>query len=126
LKIHHPRIGVFRGLRQLPQPVNLTRSYAYDPDAIGHRGNQEAAKGARIWLAAKLVPLTLRLERTLGWGGNGIASLFSWDPGNGAARKYLVAKTTINASPGAIASLKRERHTQNVRAATAAGNGDSG
>jgi hypothetical protein len=113
-------------LRRLPHPLNLARSYAFDPDAIGHNRNQDAAKEARIWLSAKLAPFNFRLERTLGWGGNGIASLFSWDPGNGAARRYIVAKATITGDAAALAALRRERNTQNVRGAYAARSGDFG
>ncbi|KAK4119551.1 hypothetical protein N657DRAFT_674818 [Parathielavia appendiculata] len=54
-----------------------------------------------------------RLERTLGWGGNGIASLFYVDPGNGAPRDYFVAKTCINPASRAAGALCEEKNMQN-------------
>ncbi|KAK4148579.1 kinase-like domain-containing protein [Chaetomidium leptoderma] len=89
-----PRRGWFRGLqRQLGRLRQLR--YGGRPNSIGHGFNRDDAKAARRRLQARAAPHDLRLERTLGWGGIGIATLFSRRILGKTRRDYFVAKCNI-------------------------------
>ncbi|KAK4098423.1 hypothetical protein N658DRAFT_509591 [Parathielavia hyrcaniae] len=106
--------GLFHGLRRLPGAVKLGPAWSVNVGRVGFAHNAAPARVARIWLSNTLWNVSARLERTLGWGGNGIASLFYIDYNNGAPRDYFVAKTCINRTLRAVASVAREKYYQNA------------
>lgn len=107
-----PRRGAFTGIRASHDNPGLRRYYS--SYALGGSVNYNNAKVARIRLSQRLRQHNLQLERTLGWGGNGIASLFYIDRGNGLPRDHFVAKCNIRPDPSAIVSLQREKEKTDV------------
>ena len=107
-----PKRGAFRGLRRRPGRPNLVEYHRHF--FLGGRNNMRDAKKARVRLERKLAPYRLQLERTLGWGGNGVASLFYLDRRDGTPRDYFVAKCSLDNSRRSINALEREREKQEV------------
>lgn len=105
-----PKRSFFRGLKQYTQ--RRPRPWAYDetanPLGVGNRDNAPDAKIARIRLQTKLLRYGLTLVHTLGWGGNGLAALFSLPGQNGRPTEYFVAKCPLRGSAAAIRLLQDE------------------
>jgi hypothetical protein len=81
---------------------------------IGLAHNKIEAKEARKRLERLVAPRQLRLVRTLGWGGNGIASLFSYTRSK-AVIDHFVAKHNISNTNYLDAHLlKEEERLQRV------------
>lgn len=108
-----PKRGWFRGVRSRPGRPKLDRILRRAPFSWGPEYSEEAAKAARLGLQRDLRRYGLRLHRTLGWGGNGIATLFYRDPDDGGPRDYFVAKCNLN--PAGVAHLDGERAMTDVR-----------
>ncbi|KAK3295081.1 uncharacterized protein B0H64DRAFT_362906 [Chaetomium fimeti] len=108
-----PKRGRYRGPRLLAGRWKGTH-FHWDPDDIGHHWNAEEAKLARQSLQRRLKVHKLHLERTLGWGGNGIASLYRFKPGPNAPVEHFVVKSVINPTESKVSSLKRERERHAV------------
>jgi hypothetical protein len=83
---------------------------------VGDQRNRHLARPARLRLQLRLAPYRLRLERTLGWGGNGIASLFSLlqTHPQGQVREYFVAKCSLRQTQSAIDAMRQEKSRQQV------------
>lgn len=61
----------------------------------------EAARGARATRRyLRSVGLDVRLLQVLGWGGNGVASLFGVHPGAGKAPRKVVVKSLLRSGEG--------------------------
>jgi hypothetical protein len=118
LLLQLPKRGWFRGLRD-PHRRPRYRPYREQPNplGLGDPRNRHLARPARLRLQLRLAPYRLRLERTLGWGGNGIASLFSLlqtDPQGQQVREYFVAKCSLRQTQSAIDAMKQEKSWQQV------------
>lgn len=113
-KIKLPKRGRYRGPGLLAGRWKGSR-FNWDPDEIGHHGSSKMAKRTRINLQRRLRGHQLHLERTLGWGGNGIASLYRFKRHPAGPAEYVVVKCNIN-SEASSRGLKREREVQRVGA----------
>lgn len=114
-----PKRGRYRGPGLLAGKWKGSR-FSWDPDYIGHHGNSETAKKTRIRLQRRLKAHNFNLERTLGWGGHGIASLYRFRRGLNRPVEYVVVKSNIDNNDSAEKSLIlknsliRERKAQEV------------
>ena len=82
---------------------------------VGFDHNKHQARTARMGLDAKLQPYRVQRVHTLGWGGHGIACLFTYMPVGGAAPEFFVAKCNLTQTPTARALLRNEKSKQMVR-----------
>ncbi|KAK3305278.1 uncharacterized protein B0T15DRAFT_531814 [Chaetomium strumarium] len=94
------------------RPKKYTYTEGANPLGVGFWYNRLAARQARIRLRQHLALYHLRLEQTLGWGGNGLACLFYLDNRNGGPREYFVAKCSIN--PQRAWVVRAEKQAQAV------------
>lgn len=107
--------NAFKGIRgpephQQPKTTEIERGEG----RIGLQESMHQAKDARKGLEQLVAPHRLSLVRTLGWGGNGIASLFSYTAANGET-DHFVAKHNIDNSQYLDAQLlKEEERRQRV------------
>lgn len=117
--IQIPRKGTFGRLRERPGRPRLEDKYFAHKFIIGHRHNEKPARAGRVRLGKRLAPYRLKLERTLGWGGNGVAALFYLDgvgdSFTGKGRDYFVAKCNINSDTHSTWVLQREKEFTAVR-----------
>jgi hypothetical protein len=81
---------------------------------IGLSHNKFAAKEARKRLERLVAPHQLRLVRTLGWGGNGIASLFSYATSKKNIDHFVAKHNVCNTEWLDAGLLKDEEALQRV------------
>ncbi|KAH6617370.1 kinase-like domain-containing protein [Chaetomium tenue] len=112
LTIKIPKRGRYRGPGLLSGKWKGSR-FNWDPDDIGTHTNSKEAKRARISLQRRLKAHNFHLERTLGWGGNGIASLYRFKRGPAGPVDYFVVKCNLD-SQKSLRGLRREREMQTV------------
>ncbi|KAH6842485.1 kinase-like domain-containing protein [Chaetomium sp. MPI-CAGE-AT-0009] len=108
-----PKRGRYRGPRLLAGRWKGGR-FTWDPDDIGYHGNADQAKLARQTLQRRLKFHKFHLERTLGWGGNGIASLYRFKSGPDSPVDRFVVKFPVHHRESVVSALKRERRRQAV------------
>ena len=114
-RLRLPKRGRYRGPGLLAGKWKGLR-FAWDPDDIGHRDNSAEAKRARIFIQRRLKAHKFDLERTLGWGGNGIASLYRFRRSPDRPVEYVVVKGNIDQRKSKEKRLIREREVQEVGA----------
>jgi cell division protein FtsB len=109
-----PKRGRYRGPGMLAGKWKGFR-FSWDADDIGHHGSSTQAKRARIRIQRRLKAHKFHLERTLGWGGHGIASLYRFRRGPDHTVEYVVVKCHIDQDNKLKeTSLIRERKVQEV------------
>lgn len=107
-----PRPGHFLGVAWLPPPLRTALFPARYRVGIPH--NQAQANQANERLKGQLEPYEMQFERILGWGGNGVAALFSRRQVGRRKRELFVAKCNIVNSQTAKEQLQTERAIQAV------------
>jgi hypothetical protein len=105
--------GRFQGVRPPRRGKPRLDKVGGDPGAIGHPVNERIARKAQRRLTRKVGSYGLDLVRTLGWGGNGIASLFQTRQGTIPAHTF-VAKCFIEKGRAYTRMMTRERNYQGV------------
>lgn len=90
------RYGRFRGLRRRAGRPNMAPHEGSRAPSAGPPRLLAAARLARQRVQLQTNAYGLRLHRTLGWGGNGLAMLFYKEPQGGGPREYFVVKTNMD------------------------------
>ncbi len=79
---------------------------------VGHRANMFEARHARRRVRQDVQPHHLQPVTTLGWGGNGIATLYRYQ--HAGVQDYFVVKAAIHNTPRAHQNLANEAAKQRV------------
>jgi hypothetical protein len=113
-RLKFPRRGVFRGVKKVRHRfTGIPFTEGINSLGVGHRRNMDAAKAARDRVVLRVAPAHLTPLTTLGWGGNGIATLYRYSHNN--IVDYMVVKAAIRNRQACHDAIREEAKKQKVR-----------
>lgn len=113
-RLRLPRRGVFPGVKKVRhRVVGIPFTEGINPLGVGHQHNKLEARAARLRVELEVALHNLRPVTTLGWGGNGIATLYRYSFNN--VDDYFVVKAAIRNDPDHHEVVQDEATKQRVR-----------